>query len=48
MEQGVPPPLESPEEPFMSLDPTEITVGRIDTLETEQDAPRERSLTLAN
>jgi hypothetical protein len=32
----------------MSLIPTVHTVGWFDTLETEQDAPRERSLTLAN
>ena len=48
MEQGVAPPLESPEEPFMPLLPTMMTVGWFDTLETEQDVPRERSLMLAN
>ena len=43
MEQGVSPPLEPPEEPFMPLLPTAITVGSFDTLKTEQDARRENA-----
>ena len=43
MEQGVSPPLESPEEPFMPLLPTGIPVGWFDALKTEQDARRENA-----
>ena len=41
MEQGVPPPLESPKEPFMPI-------WVFDTSKTEQDGWRERRLTFAN